>query len=48
LGEKRFAGVHGRLLGKIPNSARQNSNRHHPFSPASSCRISPFQNEHRP
>ena len=27
LGEKRFADVHGRLLGKTPNSARPSSNR---------------------
>jgi len=47
LGEKRFAGVHGRLLGKIPNSARSSSNRHHPFSPATSCQISRFRNQHR-
>src|ERR1019366_4985891 len=47
LGEKRFADVHGRLLGKTPNSARSSSNRHHPFPPASSSQISPFQNAPR-
>ena len=44
LSEKRFAGVHERLLGKIPNSAQQSSNRHHRFSPATSCQISSFLN----
>src|SRR6266568_5979017 len=48
LSEKRLARVHGRLLGKVPNSARSSSNRHHSFAPASPCQISPFQNEPRP
>ena len=48
LGEQRLAGVHGRLLGKIPSrSARPSSNRHHPFSPPSSSQISTFQNGSR-
>jgi hypothetical protein len=47
LREKRFADVHGRLLGKAPNSARPSSNRHHSFSPASSCQIRRFQNTPR-
>ena len=44
LGEKRLADVHGRLLGKAPNSAQPSSNRHHAFLAASSCQIRPFQN----
>jgi hypothetical protein len=40
LGEKRFAGVHGWHLGKIPNTVRPSSNRHHPFSSATSRQIS--------
>jgi putative transposase len=47
LGEKRFADVYGRLLGKTPNSARPTSNRHRPFPPASYCQIGAFQNAPR-
>jgi len=43
LGEKRFAGVHRRLLGKTPNGAKP-SNRHCRLSPATSCQISSFRN----
>ena len=45
---KRFADVHGWLLGKLPNTARPSSNRHHPFSSATSRQISLFRNGNRP